>query len=72
MDSHWRADGAGVYIRRECMSVLILIDADDAESATILTDEHGDNRVFDSAEQADDWCCRNGGQFLTVQFIEIE
>ncbi len=54
------------------MSFLILIDADDADSATILTDENGYNRVFDSAEQADDWCWRNGGQFMTVKFIEVE
>lgn len=54
------------------MSVLILIDADDAETAAILTDEHGGNRIFESAEQAEDWCCQNGGQFMTVQFIGIE
>lgn len=54
------------------MSILILIDADDAETAAILTDEFGENRIFNNTTEADNWCCENGGQFTTVQFIEIE
>lgn len=54
------------------MSILILMDADDAETASIVTDEDGMNLVFSNTTEADNWCCRNGGQFCTVQFIEIE
>lgn len=41
------------------MELIVLLDVDDAESVEIATDENGDNLVFPSYEEADNWCMRN-------------
>lgn len=41
------------------MELIVLLGVDEPEDVQIAQDEHGDNLVFSSYEEADDWCAKN-------------
>lgn len=44
------------------MQCIVLLNVDDPEDAEISKDAFGDNLVFDSYNEADDWCARNAAR----------
>jgi hypothetical protein len=51
---------------------VVILDADDADSAHIIKDEHGDNRSFYSAAQADLWVQQNARNGWCTLIVELE
>jgi hypothetical protein len=54
------------------MSAIILMNVDDEELASILVDEYGDNRVFESVEKADSWLQENAKVGWCTRIIDLD
>lgn len=49
------------------MRCIVLLEVDDAETTEIAQNEFGENMVFDSYNEADDWCSRKAiGMWVKV------
>ena len=57
------------------MAAIILVNPDCPEMAYILEDEEGNNFIFESVIEADDWCEKNITKlvgFSTVKILELD
>lgn len=54
------------------MAAIILLHADDAKCTEIISDDYGCNLVFNSAEDADSWLCKNARVGWCTRIIDLD